>query len=128
MFFLTLLRDYMLWHYGAGLIAFVRVYKNFWWFLVQFFSIPQLSTSLLAPYKRMTERRGSLLDLEWLVGFIIINSMSRLLGLVIRLVIIFVGLLCLVAFSLTALISYGLWLVAPFLLIYCFSFGLYLLF
>jgi hypothetical protein len=128
MFFLTLLRDYMLWHYGAGLIAFVRVYKNFWWFLVQFFSIPQLTSSLFAPYKRMSERRGSLLDLRWWIGFIVINTMSRLLGLVIRLIIIGTGVLSLMLFSLSALISYGLWLVTPLLLIYCFSYGLYLLF
>jgi hypothetical protein len=126
MFFLTLLRDYMLWHYGAGLIAFVRVYKNFWWFLVQFFSIPQLTASLVAPYKKMTEGRGSLLDIEWWIGFIIINTISRLLGLIIRLIIITTGLICLMFFSLTALISYGVWLIAPLLLVYCFSYGLYL--
>ena len=128
MFFLTLLRDYLQWHYGASLVAFIRVFKNFWWFIVQFFSIPQLTGSLLSPYKRMTERRGSLLDIEGWVGFIAINGISRLLGLIIRLTVLSMGLVCLALYSLMSLVSYGVWLTAPLLLIYCFLHGVYLLF
>jgi hypothetical protein len=128
MFFLTIISDYLIWHYSTALISFIRVYKNFWWFTVQFFSIPQLTSSLLAPYKRMTERRGSLFDIEAWVGFIAINLMSRLLGFIIRLVIIGAGLLCLGVLCLVSVIGYGVWLSAPLITLYCFTYGLYLLF
>lgn len=128
MFFLTIVGDYITWHYSTALLSFVRIYKNLWWFLTQFFSIPQLSVSLLAPYKRMTEHRGSLLDIEAWVGFFAINVMSRLLGFFIRIMIISVGLLSLLVLSLGAVTTYALWLIAPFLVVFCFTFGVYLLF
>lgn len=128
MFFLTIVGDYITWHYSTALLSFVRIYKNLWWFLLQFFSIPQLSVSLLAPYKRMTERRGPLLDIEGWVGFIAINVMSRLLGFFIRVTIITVGLLSLVVLSVGAVTTYAIWLIAPFLVVFCFTFGVYLLF
>jgi hypothetical protein len=128
MFFLTLVRDYTIWHYSTALVAFVRLYKNFWWFLVQFFSIPQLTSSLFAPYKRITERRGSLLDIEAWFSFIIINTISRLIGFCIRVCIIGFGLACLFILLVSSVLTYGFWLVAPGLLVYCFGYGLYLLF
>ena len=128
MFFLTIISDYLLWHYTTALVSFVRLYKNFWWFLTQFFSIPQLTLSLLSPYKRMTERRGALFDIEGWIGFIAINVLSRLLGAICRLSIIFLGLTSLVGFSLLALISYAIWIIAPLVLLVGFTYGVYLLF
>lgn len=128
MFFLTIVRDYTIWHYSTALVAFVRLYKNFWWFTVQFFSIPQLSGSLLAPFKRITERRAGLFDIEAWAGFIIINIISRLIGFVTRLVIICTGLVSLILLCLVSVIWYGIWLAAPAIISYCLIYGLYLLF
>ncbi|MES2749177.1 MAG: hypothetical protein V4606_02170 [Patescibacteria group bacterium] len=128
MFFLTIVHDYLTWHYTTALISFVRIYKNFWWFLTQFFSLPQLLTSLFAPYKRMTERRGKLLDMEGWLEYFTINLLSRLLGLVARLTIIISGVLSLSVFSLVAAIWYAIFIIAPILVALCFSYGLYLLF
>jgi hypothetical protein len=127
MFFLTIVRDYTIWHYSTALVSFVRLYKNFWWFTVQFFSIPQLAGSLFAPFKRITEPRGKLLDIEGWIGFIIINLISRLIGLVTRLTIMCVGLVCLTLLCLLAIIWYGIWLAAPAIISYCLVYGLYLI-
>lgn len=128
MFFLTIVRDYLNWHYTTALISFVRVYKNFWWFLTQFFSIPQLLGSLISPYKRITEKRRRLLDIEGWIGFIIINFVSRLIGLISRLVILSLGVTSLVGLSLFASMIYALFIIAPFLVLTCFGYGMYLLF
>ena len=128
MFFLTIVRDYLNWHYTTALISFVRVYKNFWWFLTQFFSIPQLLGSLISPYKRITEKRRRLLDIEGWIGFIIINFVSRLIGLISRLVILSWGVTSLVGLSLFASMIYALFIIAPFLVLICFGYGMYLLF
>ncbi len=128
MFFLTIIGDYFTWHYSTALLSFVRIYKNLCWFLTQLFSIPQLSMSLLAPYKRMTQRRGSLFDIEAWMGFFAINLMSRLLGFFIRMVIISIGVFSLITLSIGAVATYALWLIAPFLMVFCFTFGVYLLF
>ncbi len=127
MFFLTIVWDYLIWHYTTALVSFVRVYKNFWWFLTQFFSLPQLLPSLLAPYKKITEQRRRLFDIEGWIGYIIINSISRLIGFVTRGVIICWGITSLVGLSLFASIIYALFIIAPLLIATCFGYGIYLL-
>lgn len=128
MFFLTIVRDYLNWHYTTALVSFVRVYKNFWWFLTQFFSIPQLLGSLISPYKQITEARRRLFDVEGWLGYIIINVVSRIIGLLTRLVIISWGLTSLVGLSIFATLVYALFVIAPFLIVVCFGYGMYLLF
>lgn len=128
MFFLTIVRDYTIWHYSTALVAFVRLYKNFWWFTVQLFSIPQLASSLFAPFKRITERRAGLFDIEAWAGFIIINIVSRLIGFVVRMCIIIAGIGALILLCLLAVIWYGIWLAAPAIISYCLVYGIYLLF
>ncbi len=128
MFFLTIVRDYLIWHYTTALVSFVRVYKNFWWFLTQFFSIPQLLESLISPYKQITETRARLFDVEGWLGYIIINVVSRIIGLVTRLVIISWGITSLVGLSIFATIIYALFVIAPFLIVVSFGYGMYLLF
>lgn len=128
MFFLTLVRDYIVWHYFTALVDFLRLYKNFWWFTIQFFSIPQLAGSLFAPYKRITEHRAGLFDIEAWAGFIIINIISRLIGFIARICLITIGLIALVMQCLLSVIWYGIWLAAPAIILYCFVYGIYLLF
>ncbi len=128
MFFLTIVQDYIIWHYTTALVSFVRVYKNFWWFLTQYFSIPQLLNSLISPYKRIQERRGSLFDIEGWMGYIVINLLSRGIGLVTRMIIICSGLFSLVGFSILAVLVYALFIIAPALILVGFGFGIYLLF
>lgn len=127
MFFLTIVGDYLWWHYTTALISFIRIFKNFWWFIVNFFSIPQLISSLLSPYKRITEKRGDWLDLESWAGYILINLVSRLIGLSVRLVIILLGIFTLTLYIALAVFSYGIWLIAPILTMVSFVLGFYLI-
>lgn len=127
MFFLTIFIDYIKWHYTCALISYIRVYKNFWWFIVQFFSIPQLTSSLFSPYKRITEKRVSGFDIEAWFSYILINLMSRIIGFIIRLTIILLGIICLISFSLLALFGYAVWIIAPILLVVCLLIGIYLI-
>ena len=128
MFLLTIARDYLIWHYSTALVSFLRIYKNFWWFLTQFFSLPQLLSSLFNPYKRIKEPRGSLLDIEGWMGYLIINVLSRLIGLFTRLAIISWGIVSLAGLSFLGALCYAFFIIAPFLIVICFVYGIYLLF
>ena len=128
MFFLTIVWDYLIWHYTTALVSLVRLYKNFWWFLTQFFSIPQLLGSLLSPYKRITEERRRLLDIEGWIGYFIINTISRCIGFVTRVLIISGGIMSLVGLSFFGAIVYAVFIITPVLVFTCFTFGIYLLF
>lgn len=128
MFLFTITRDYFSWHYSIALVSFIRIYKNFYWFLTQFFSLRLLAGSLFLPYKQITERRGSLFDLEGWIGFLIINLLSRSIGVIARLFYIIMGVTAIVLASLLTLIWYSIWIIAPFIISYCLLTGLYLLF
>jgi len=128
MLFFSLLQHYLIWHYGQAITSYLRVYKNFWWFLVQFFSIKELLASLFSPFKRMTETRTKKFDLEDFFGALMINILSRLIGFVIRSFLIITGIVSLVTYSVFGLFFYGVWLIAPLLIPVCLVYGIWLMF
>lgn len=123
-----LLVDYFEWHYSTALKRIFHVWRNFFWFLVAFFSITQLLKSLFSPWKRITEERGKTFDLEDLAGFIIIGIISRFIGFILRFTIILIGLISLIILSVGLLATYVFWLAAPFLIPTIFFFGLVFIF
>jgi hypothetical protein len=127
MFFFSILGDYLSWHYSSALIGYIRIFRNLWWFLVQFFSLPELFSSLFAPYKRITEQRKAGFNLEDLAGVIIINIMSRLIGFVFRISVILVGIMVLAIYTVSAFLLYAVWLGAPLIIISSVFGALYLL-
>lgn len=128
MLFVTILNHYILWHYTDALKEVFHVWKNFFWFAYNFFSIPQLLRSYISPWKRITVDRGDKFNLEDLAGFIIINLISRLIGMILRTGIILMGLMSLLLLSFGIVITYAFWLLAPALLVICTYYGLVLIF
>ena len=119
--------DYVRWHYGQALVLYIRTSKNFWWFFVQFFSLTALLSSFFAPYKRITEDRPRGFDIEGWISALIINVLSRIIRMGIRLVLIVTGLLTLVLYTVTIFIGYGVWLIAPIVILTCIGYGTVLL-
>lgn len=128
MLFTSMLQHYILWHYTRGLKEIFHVWSNFFWFTFNFFSISPLTRSYFSPWKRITEERGNTFNLEDLAGFVIINIISRLIGVILRTIIIFSGLVCILALSIGLIVTYVFWLLAPAILLLCFYYGLVLIF
>lgn len=84
-------------------------------------------SSWFSPWKRTVEGRGEKWNFEALAGYIIINTISRIVGAVIRTLIIFLGLVSIVVTLMGGIAVYVFWLLAPFILIALFGFGLTLL-
>lgn len=123
----SIIHHYLWWHYTSSLVAYLRVTKNMWWFLVQLFSLSVLARSLFAPLKRIQERRTRAWDIEDMAGVMLVNFMSRLLGAGIRLVIIISGLVTLVLFSALSIFFYAVWLLAPAVMLGSIAYGVWLL-
>lgn len=123
--FFAFLRDYVRWHYNDALIGYIRILKNFWWFLVSFFSISILLKSLFHPYKRMSESNSDTLQ-NWIESKIL-NTLSRLIGFFVRLFIIVIGIVFISALIIGGVVFYVLWLVAPLLPLIFISLGLILI-
>jgi len=113
MFFLSIAHHYLLWHYSRAFYEMFRVWLNLLEFVVQFFSIPQLMRSWVAPWKRMTEERTKKWDFEDLAGVIIINILSRVVGALLRTIIICIGLVSLLITTVGGFVVYAFWVAAP---------------
>lgn len=127
MLFLSIMNDYLLWHYTRAFGEIFHVWLNFLWFIVHFFSIPQLMRSWFSPWKRMVEHRGNTWDFEDLAGYIIIGFFSRLIGFILRTIIIGIGLTVLSLAVIFGIFVFVFWLVAPFSIILLLGFGITLL-
>lgn len=127
MLFLSIVHHYLLWHYSRAFLEIFHVWLNFLWFVVHFFSIPQLLRSLFSPWKRIVESRGNKWSFEDLAAYVIIGFFSRLIGFFIRATIIIVGLLCLLFVVIAGFAVYFFWIAAPLIIIALLVFGFTLL-
>ena len=127
MLFLSIMHHYIFWHYTSAFGEILHVWKNLMWFTFNFFSLPQMVKSYLTPWKRMTEERGNTFNFEDLAGFIIINLISRIIGIILRTTIIIMGLISLSILIVGIIATYIFWLLAPLLLIICMYYGLVLI-
>ena len=127
MLFLSIVHHYFFWHYTRAFVEIFVLWKNFIWFVGHFFSLRQLAGSLFSPWKRTTEGRGEKWSFEDLAGYIIINLVSRIIGAVIRTIIILLGLISLLFTVVAGVFVYVFWIFTPFVLILLLGFGLTLL-
>lgn len=121
------MHHYLLWHYGKAFAEIYHVWKNFFWFVINFFSLSQLIKSYFAPWKRMTEERSASFSFEDLAGFIIINLISRLIGMLLRTMVIVFGVASLLLLSLGIVLTYIFWVTAPIIIVGCLYYGILLL-
>ena len=128
MLFLSIVHHYFLWHYTRALLEIFHVWFNLIWFVVHFFSLPQLMRSWLAPWKRMTEGRGNKWSFEDLAAYVIINFLSRIIGALLRTTVIAAGLVALFLTVIGGALVYVVWLVAPLLIIVLLAGGVSLMF
>lgn len=127
MLFLSIVHHYLLWHYTRAFWEIFHIWLNFLWFIVHFFSLPQLFRTWLSPWKRIIEPRGNKWDLEDLAGYLVIGLISRLIGFILRTILIGVGTVSLLVAVASGLAVYAFWIVAPLAIIALFIFGLSLL-
>lgn len=113
MLFMTIMHHYLLWHYTRAFYDLFHVWRNFLWFVIHFFSLPQLVRNWFSPFKRITEGRGEAWNIEDLAGYIIIGLLSRMIGGLIRTIYIGLGLISLGLVVILGLSTFLVWAVAP---------------
>lgn len=113
MLFVTIIHHYLLWHYTRAFYEIFHVWRNFLWFVIHVFSLPQLVRSWFAPFKRMTEGRGEAWNLEDLASYVIIGIISRIIGGFIRTIFIMLGILALAFVVAGGLGVFLFWVIAP---------------
>lgn len=127
MLFITIAKNYLTWHYQQAFHELFHVWLNFLWFVIHFFSLPQLSRSLFSPWRRMTEERNGNWNFEALAGYVIINLISRLIGTILRSTIIITGLVVLAVVIILGGTTFLLWFAAPVVILVLLAAGIALL-
>lgn len=105
---------YLLWHYTAAWADLLRLYFNLSWFLFHFFSLRILLGTLFSPWKRL---HASGKEDGGFFGTLILNTITRLVGFLVRSVTILAGLFSLLLLAALFLLAVVVWATMPLLLL-----------
>ena len=109
--FLELPLSYLLWHYALAWADLWRVYTNIAWFLWNLFSIRLLISTLISPWRRLSEQKSK--GSAGLLGKLIINTLTRIFGVIVRAGTIVTGLIALIVWTALYTCFMLLWIVMP---------------
>lgn len=126
---LTLAAQYLQWHYSRSLYEYWGLVRNFLWFFYNFFSFPSLVKTLFVPFHRLTDtsQKRHALDFQVMAEHIVISTLMRLVGFLMRGTLILLGIVALVATALFGGVFFLVWLFAPLLVVFLIASGMLLL-
>jgi hypothetical protein len=110
--------NYIYWHYTRAFVDIYWIWKNHLWFIWKFFSVSLLFKTLLSPWKRLGEEDKSKgLDIEGFFGSLIVNTLMKVLGFLMRTALIFVAIFSFLLVFFLGLLFFIVWIFLPFLLV-----------
>lgn len=110
---LTFMTRYMAWHYAEAPRLMVEVWRNLFWFIGHLFSIAQLTRSLFSPWKRIVAERHKKWDFEDIASAILANTVSRIIGALLRTTLIVIGLVAQFCWLCFGIVFYASWFFIP---------------
>ncbi len=120
----SILPSYVMWHYSIAFRDITRVWTNFLWFFFNFFSLGLLAKSLFAPWRRIREEKGRGFSIERIAEAIVTNTVMRLVGFVMRLVILIIGTAVFLIVFWVGMVFYLVWALYPVVTVVSFVYGL----
>ncbi|MEK7091363.1 MAG: hypothetical protein AAB900_00025 [Patescibacteria group bacterium] len=124
-----ILLNYFLWHYGEALGSLLALYRNFFRFVLNFFSLPLMFRTWISPWRRLNEDyQGGLFNAGQWAEALTVNILMRLVGFLIRTLIIVIALSTLILLTLFLPLAFLAWLVLPLGIIVVFLVGVGLIF
>jgi ABC-type transport system involved in cytochrome bd biosynthesis fused ATPase/permease subunit len=119
---------FITWHYNTGLKELTRAFRNFLSFGIHYFPIKELSKTIFSHWRRSSDSYGEGLDVGvWAKAFLG-NMISRILGAIIRLVIIAVGIVFEITLFFVGSAIILIWVLLPIIITLGFFAGIGLLF
>lgn len=124
----SIFTGYLAWHYGRAFQQMVVVYANLFWFIGHFFSLNILFRTLFSPWRRIYESHHRGEGAEAYFATVVVNILTRIIGAFIRLIFIVAGLVVMFVMVLSVIAFTIFWLFAPFIVTLAFITGISLLF
>ena len=121
---ISLMYDYFLWHYSESIKSFFQIWQNFLWFFYNFFSVNLLLRTLFSPWKRIQEKKASGFDPGELVSRLIMNTMMRFVGFLLRLIFIIIGIISDIIVLVAGVISLMAWIFMPVIILVLLAMGI----
>lgn len=115
--------QYLCWQFFDAPKSILSGWKNFLKFGLNYFSIPLLLKTLFSPWRRYRWTYPKAFDIGIYLEVFFSNLISRILGLILRVFLIFFGFLTEILFIFGGLFILFIWLILPFLIFLGFYFG-----
>jgi len=116
------------WHYNDGIKELIKAWRNFLSFGIHYFPIKELLKTLFSHWRRSVDSYGEGLDVGRWAKALLGNMISRILGAVVRLVIIAIGIIFEIAIFFVGLFLILIWIFLPIIIVLGFFAGIGLLF
>jgi len=113
---------WLFWHFYEMPKFLLGVWKNYILFALNYFSVPLLLKSLFAPWRKYKWNYPKGFDVGEFFSTLISNAISRILGALVRIILIAVGIFFQIFVIFAGLIFFLLWTLIPFIVIAGFYF------
>lgn len=112
-------QNFFVWYYGQGVHELLEIWKNFLLFFWKFFSIWELTVTLLSPWRKdVTIRNWRGFHPQKSLQLLVENVFSRLIGMVVRTVVIVSGIFFFLLAAFVGLVAVFLWMGFPVIVIF----------
>lgn len=112
------------WHFFQAPKSIAKIWRNFLWFNLNYFSAAFLLKTLFSPWKKISWSYGRGFDAGRYASVFLSNLISRILGAIVRIFIIFISLILEVFIFIAGLVAILIWIFLPAFLILGFWFGI----
>ena len=116
--------DWLLWHFYEMPVFLLEVWKNYILFALNYFSLPILLKSFFAPWRRYKWDYPNGFNLSEFFSTLVSNTFSRILGAIMRIVLIVAGILFQIFIILFGAVIFLAWALSPLIVIAGFLFAI----
>lgn len=111
---LSLAPAYFKWHYTSAFRSILFIWMDLLWFVYNFFSVPMILRTFFSPWKRLGEEPRSGFHPQEFFEALVVNTMMRIVGVIIRTFFLTFAIMALVVTLLGGMATLILWPVLPF--------------
>ena len=119
--------QFVIWYYTAALFNFVKISRDFTWFLYHFFSIPILIPTLFSKWKRIGDVRTRKFDIADFFSVFIVNFIMRIVGFFIRSAVVVLGVISMILAIVVEVTLFVVWIFLPVIIVALFVMGMKLM-
>ncbi len=106
------------WHYFNALGEIYARWRDLLLFNLNYFSIPFLLRTLFAPWRKYRLSYGKGFDIGRAAEILVFNAFSRVTGMILRILVIFFGIISQTLFFLGGAIFVAVWIILPLLTVW----------